>query len=83
MSKKRETVDQKLERILDAKLAEYKTGSTVTGCTFRGVEYNDKFTDIAQTIAEGFIANANGLTELSKVLSSSNITVEACLKVEN
>lgn len=68
---------------LKAKLESQPKGNVVQDSCFYGVKYDEEFASVAQTIAEGYLANAKGLTELSKILSASNVEIEAMIKIDN
>ena len=68
---------------LKAKLETQPKGNVVTDNRFYGVKYDEEFTSVAQTIAEGYIANAKGLAELSRILSASNVEIGAMVKFDN
>jgi len=54
----------------------------VQDSNFYGVKYDEEFAYVARTIAEGFVANAEGLSKLADILSSSNVNIEAMVKID-
>jgi hypothetical protein len=65
-------------------------GSTITGCTFNGVQWDAKavetITIVATACKENAIAlqeNAKTLHKLAEVLNSSNVKIDTMLKLQN
>jgi len=53
----------------------------VKNSTFIGVQYDAKAVDAISSIATGLIENAKALGSLSQVLRSSNVSIDALLKI--
>ena len=81
MPNKKETQEQKVKRLIDDAL-ERKSKKIITGCNFIGVQYDAKAVDTITTIAEGLVVNAKALGKLAEILKSSNVEIEAMLKVD-
>ena len=58
-------------------------GNTITDSCFYGVKWDAEAVDAVQTIAEGFLENAKGLSKLAEVLKASNVNIEAMIRMDN
>jgi len=53
----------------------------IEACTFIGVHWDATAVQAIQTIADGFLQNAKGLTALAEILKSQNVNIEAMIKL--
>lgn len=81
VTKKRETQEQKIARLLEAALAK-KAGTNITGCSFVGVQFDEAATEAITTIAEGLMENAKALGQLAYVLKASNVELGTFIEVK-
>ena len=58
-------------------------GNTITNSCFYGVKWDAKAVNAVQTIADGFLENAKGLSKLAEVLKASNVEIDAMIKIDN
>lgn len=56
---------------------------TIQNCSFYGVKWDAKATDVIQTIADGLVENAKALGSLASVLKSQNVEIHAMVHVED
>ena len=81
-TKKRETQEDKISRLLDAAIEKHSGSSaTITGCSFTGVQFDEAATEAITTIAEGLLQNAKALGNLALVLKASNVEVDTFIKI--
>jgi hypothetical protein len=59
-----------------------KPGTTITGCTFVGAQWDATSVAAIQTLADALKANAQACYELAQVFSEQHIQIDAMLKVE-
>ena len=78
---KRETVDQKLERIIKKHLSD-ANHTEISNCNFAGVQFDEAATEAITTIAEGLCETAKALGQLSYVLKASNVNIETMLRLD-
>jgi len=80
-TKKRETQEQMIERLLKKHVIE--TNTRIEGCNFTAVKFNEAATEAVTLIAEGLVENAKALGQLSYVLKASNVNIETMIKLDN
>ena len=72
---------EKVEDSINKAVKEAKGGNVIQDCTMYGVKYDEEFAKVANNLALGFIENAKGMSKLADILSSSNVEIEALIKV--
>ena len=55
--------------------------TSIMNSTFNGVQWDAKAVDAIGKIADGLIENAKGLSALAQVLKSSNVNIEALVRI--
>ena len=80
---KRKTQKEKIEEAVETAIKEEKAkhSTTISNCTFAGVQFDEAATEAITTIAEGLIENAKALGALAYVLKSSNVEIETMVKL--
>lgn len=57
-------------------------GTSISGCTFVGVMFDEKAVDAVTTLASGLLENARALGVLARVLNGSNVKIETMIEVK-
>lgn len=63
------------------KAAKVQPTNHIEACTFTGVHWDATAVQAIQTIADGLVQNAKGLTALAELLKSQNVNIEAMVKL--
>ena len=56
-------------------------GTTVKDCVFSGATYDSKACESINTVAEGLLQTAVGLSILARVFNAQDIKIESLLKI--
>ena len=83
MMKKKTQTQKYIDTAVKQALESVSPSMTITDTCFYGVKWDAKAVNAVQTIADGFLENAKGLSKLAEVLKASNVEIDAMIKVDN
>ena len=81
MAKKIAQAKQSAKKVSQAAPADVNN-LTITDCNFNGVKFDAAAINAVQRIADGLVANAEALRQLSYVLKASNVTIETMVRID-